>query len=242
MKEKLSIMQMIAEEKAIKKSILDIINEDFKLVSYYQKNRPFVGARSVEEQEKQQKAKLQSINDLLVRLSAIKRAHTKANRETLVMVPAEPILFNFINGKSVDNEEITIAEAINRKNNYMNRKNSMFTDSPNISMYRIAQELLQVYTHDFNAKNSFDERARSEVQEQLNRRFPSDSKNSWSQERYAETKKLLEEEAEVIRIDPFGLVDNEAIRKYYDAIRRYILDIDTIISQANASTIVEFEY
>lgn len=236
MKETLSIMQMIAEEKAIKKKIYNVIQNDFNLISYYQKNRPFCGARTAEEQEKDQKAKLQTINDLLKRFYAIKRAHTKANRETLVFVPEEPNIFNNLNKDRVPGkEQVTIAEAINRKNTYQSKNDQ-------IDIENLARILYSKYTKDFNAKTIYDDKAKSEVQEQLSRRFPSDSKTSWSPDRYAETKKQLEAETEVIRIDPYKLIENNAIQKFYDQVQQYIMEIDTILSQANASTIVEIEY
>ena len=245
MKEVLSIMQMIAEEKDIKKRILRLISDDFKLISYYQKNRPYCGARTAEEQEKDQKAKLQTVHDLLRRFSAIRKAHTKANRETMVVVPAEPNLFDLIQGKTPGKEEITIAEAINRKNFYRfpkKHKREDTTEIDRVDLESIAFTLSEIYNRNFNSKSSFDEAAKREVQYQLDRRFPTDSKNSWSQDRYTETKKQLEAETEVIRIDPYKLIENNAIQKFYDQVQRYILDIDTILSQANASTIVEIEY
>lgn len=241
MKEQLSIMQMIAEEKSIKKKIVDLISNDFKLIGYYQKNRPFCGARTAEEQEKDQKAKLQTLNDLFKRFSAIKKAHTKANRETLVVVPEEPNLFNLIKGIEPGKEEITIAEAINRKNTYSSPKKNKYGRN-DIDFEEITNTLLTIYKDNFNAKSSYDRRADTEVQEQLDRRFPSDSKNSWSQDRYADTKKQLEAETEIIRIDPYKLIENNAIQKFYDAVQKYIMIIDTILSQVNASTIVEIEY
>lgn len=239
MKETLSIMQMIAEEKAIRKKVYQLLSDDFKFISYYQRNRPYCGARTAEEQEKDQKQKLQSLNDLLYRFSAIKKAHTKANRETFVVVPEEPSLFNLINGKAPSKERITIAEAINRKNVY---KKGDRIDSTIPSLETIAYSMLNLFNKQFNAKSSYDDRARSEIEEQLRKRFPSDSKNSWSQDKYTETKKQLEDECEVIRIDPYHLIESDTIRKFYDQIQIYLLEIDTIISQANASTIIEFEY
>lgn len=244
MKEKLSIMQMIAEEKRIREQVLHTVDGAgcyLKFITYYYKNRPFVGARTAEEQEKFQREGMQTIESLLKRRSAIKKALTKANRETTVIVPEEPDLFDLIQNKEPQVEEITIAEAINRKNSYKTKK-GMFNNETPISMEKIAQAFLYQYTADFNARSDYDEKARIEVRDQLSKRFPADSRNNWSIEKYAETKKQLEAENEVIRIDPFNLMENNAIKKYYDAIQKYILEIDTIIAQANASTIVEIEY
>ena len=58
MKDTLSIMQMIAEEKAIRKKVYQLLSDDFKFISYYQRNRPYCGARTAEEQEKDQKQNL----------------------------------------------------------------------------------------------------------------------------------------------------------------------------------------
>lgn len=242
MKERLSIMQMIAEEKRIRSKIYNMVKgKDFNFITYYYKNRPFVGARTAAEQENYQKECLQSISSILKRRSAIKKALTKANRETMVVVPEEPDLFDLIQGKEPKFEEITIAEAINRKNSYKSKK-GMFNSEVPISMEVIAEAFSKQYSIDFNNSSDFAEQAKIEVKDQLARRFPSDSRNNWSIEKYADTKKQLEEENAVVRIDPFNLIENNAIKKYEQAIQKYILEIDTIIAQANASTIVEIEY
>lgn len=239
--ETLTITQMIAEEKAIKQKVCNLIGTDFRAISYYQKNRPFVGARTAEEQAKDQKEKWQSLQDLLKRLKAIKSAHTKANHTTTVVVPCEPDLAALIRGDSVGTEEITIAEAINRKNSYRTRKNQQETDQT-ISMENLARKLLFTFNRDFNEKAEYDRKAEAEVDMQMARKFPPDSKQNWSQDRYNSERKQEQALVEVQRIDPLDLIGSNAIQKYFNAIQDYLLKIDTILSEANASTKVDIEY
>lgn len=239
--ETLTITQMIAEEKAIRQKICNLIGYDFKAISYYQKNRPFVGARTVDEQAKDQKEKWQTLQDLLKRLKAIKSAHTKANHSTMVVVPAEPDLAALIRGDDVGMEEVTIAEAINRKNAYRNRKGMPETEQT-ISMESLSRKLLNLFNRDFNEKAEYDKRAEQEVDQQMARKFPADSKQNWSQDRYNSERKSEQALVEVQRIDPLDLVGTGAVQKYFNAIQDYLLKIDTILSEANASTKVEIEY
>ena len=148
MTEVLTITQMISEEKAIRQKICNLIGTDFKAISYYQKNRPYVGARTVEEQTRDQREKWQTLQDLLKRLKAIKSAHTKANHTTFVTVPCEPDLGILLRGDDLGFEQITIAEAINRKNSYRTRR-GLSESSETISMETLARNLLKVYNDDF---------------------------------------------------------------------------------------------
>lgn len=240
--ETLSITQMIAEEKALKQKIMNLIGTDFNAITYYQKNRPFVGARTVEEQTRDQKEKWQTLQDLLKRLSAIRKAHTKANHDTTLIVPCEPDLAALIRGQEVGSEEVTIAEAINRKNSYRARNKGIPTRDKVVYMEDIANELLKLYNNDFNAKRLYDMDAEQEVKAQMERKFPADSKNNWSQDKYNAERKLEQANVEVQRIDPLNLIESGAILKYYNAIQNYILKIDSLLSEANASTKVEVQY
>lgn len=241
MTEVLTITQMISEEKAIRQKICNLIRTDFKAISYYQKNRPYVGARTVEEQTRDQEEKWQSLQDLFKRLKAIKSAHTKANHTTLVTVPCEPDLGALIRGEKVGMEQITIAEAINRKNAYRARRGTSETPET-LSMESLARNLLTVFSNDFNAKTDYDRKAEAEVDQQMARKFPQDSKQNWSQERYNEERKKEQALVEVQRIDPLDLIGTNAIQKFFNAIQDYLAKIDVILSEANASTKVEIEY
>ena len=241
MTEVLTITQMISEEKAIRQKIYNLMRTDFKAISYYQKNRPYVGARTVKEQTRDQKEKWQTLQDLFKRLKAIKSAHTKANHTTLVTVPCEPDLGALLRGEEVGMEQITIAEAINRKNAYRARRGTSETPET-LSMESLARNLLTVFSNDFNAKTDYDRKAEAEVDQQMARKFPQDSKQNWSQERYNEERKKEQALVEVQRIDPLDLIGTNAIQKFFNAIQDYLAKIDVILSEANASTKVEIEY
>lgn len=244
MKETLTLTQIIAEEKRIKKNIENMLRANLyetnkiDLVTYYQKNRPFVGSRTAEEQEKKQKEQFQTLNDYIKRLNALKKAHTKANRETTLMVTAEPTLFELLQGKEPGKEEITIAEAINRKNHYRRRNGSNDT----FSMESVAIKLTNIFVNNTNCRKALVKTTTDEVNYQLAKRFPSDSKSNWSQDKYSEVKKQLENEVEIVAIDPYNLVGTSTIINFQKYVDKYIDEIDTLISQVNASTIVEIEY
>ena len=81
-----------------------------------------------------------------------------------------------------------------------------------------------------------------EVDEQMLRKFPQDSKQNWSQERYNEERKKEQALVEVQRIDPLNLIGTNAVQKFFNSIQDYLTKIDVILSEANASTKVEIEY
>ena len=106
----------------------------------------------------------------------------------------------------------------------------------------MAKKLLTLYTNQLNEKEKYESRAKREVADQMERKFPADSKQSWSQERYNEERAKEEALVEVIRIDPHDFITNNAVSKYFNAINDYIVRIDSIICEANASTKVVIEY
>ena len=238
MREELSITGMIAQEKSLLSQISSELNGDFNFMTYYQKNRPYVGARKAEDQEKHQTEKLQRINDMMRRFQAIRSAHCKANRETYVEVPEEPRLENFLKGKEQGTESITIAEAINRKNLFL-AKNFRKKDVATFS--DILNKMVNIYNNDFNARESCEQRMLQEVNNLMAAKFPLESKNSWSQEKYNEERERLLAESAIQTIDPKGIIQSDAINKYNAAVQNYLNQIDFLISQANG-TICTIEY
>ena len=242
MVEEMTITQMIAEEKLLQTKILNIVNSnDFKFISYYQSNRPYVGARTKDEQEAHQKEQVQQLCDLLKRYRAIRKAHTKANHDTMIVVDEQPDLMALLSGKELGKEQISIAEAINRKNLFKAGGKSMRGEGK-FSFEAFSSMLLHQYNTDFNERDVYERKAASEVESNLSKKFPEANKQSWSQDRYNEEKKKEEEACKVVRIDPYDFIGTNAVQKYYNAINEYIMKIDTILSEANASTKVTFEY
>jgi len=244
MREELTLTQVLAEEKFVRAQILNLVNSvDFRFVSWCLKNSQYVGPRSLDEQIKFQKEQFQQFTDLMARLSALKKAHTRANHTTMVTVPCEPDFRTLIKGGEVGTEEISIAEAINRKNTYKGRKNhESFVTNTEYPLNELAKKLLTLYTNQLNEKEKYESRAKREVADQMERKFPADSKQSWSQEKYNEERAKEEALVEVIRIDPHDFITNNAVSKYFNAINDYIVRIDSIICEANASTKVVIEY
>ena len=239
--EEMTITQMINEEKLLQTRILNLVNNsDFCFISYCQSNRPYVGARTKDEQEAYQKEKMQELVDLMRRYKAIRKAHTKANHDTMIIVDEQPDLMTFLSGKELAKEEISIAEAINRKNLYKTGKNSR--GEAKFSFEAFASILLRKYNHDFSERESFERDAMREVENNLSKKFPEANKASWSQDRYNEEKKKEEEACKILRIDPCNTINTDAVQKYYNAINEYIMKIDSILSEANASTKVIIEY
>ena len=238
MREELSITKMIVEERILLNEIGNMLNNDFNFITYYQKNRPYCGARKAEDQKAYQEEKLQSLCDKLRRFQAIKAAHTKANRETMVTVPEEPRLENFLKGKEQGTESITIAEAINRKNVYSAR--SKGRDS--VVFPEILRRMKSIYANDFNDRTVIETKMIAEVDKMMSSKFPAESKNSWKLDQYNEERDRLLKEAEIQTIDPKGIIKSDAINKFIDAVNNYLSEIDILVSQANASTIVTVEY
>lgn len=242
MTETLTITQMIAEEKNIFEQIKTLIRSDFSFVTFYLKNSPYVGARTSEQAEADQKEKFQKLCDLIRRFKAIRKAHTEANRTTMVTVPVEPDLGKIASGKFnfSATEEITIAEAINRKNIYKGSNNPIGKAA--ISFIGLSGALLDIFDANCRDRKVFETRAAKEVDARMSRMFPVDSKNQWSTDKYKEAKKKEEEEVEVVMIDPNNLVETNTIVNYANAIRNYLNKIDVILSEVNAATKVTVEY
>lgn len=229
MTERLTIAQLIAESKRVENEI-DRHRVQMDLIIFYRKDCPFRDGRTIEEYTNKMKEDMQSYMDMQKRLFALKSALCKANRETTLKVPGMPVMADIIAGKKLEEEEITIAEAINRK---------VFFKSV---LARDAVSLVTIFTNGLKTKAVLDREADIYVAKQLEKQFPSDMKASWSVEKYNEAKKRETAATEVIRVDPCGLVENNAIKIYSDEVQKYITTIDSLLSQVNASTFVEFEY
>ena len=106
----------------------------------------------------------------------------------------------------------------------------------------LASYLVNQFNSDLWQRQDYEKKAKEEVEQQMARKFPADSKQSWSQEKYNEEKQREESLVEIIRIDPNDFITNDAINKYKVAVDDYVTRIDSIISEANASTKVVVEY
>lgn len=230
MKEKLTITQLIAERKTTLEKIESIVDDQFKVDGFYIASTPFFGARTAEEEEKKIKSDIQSVSDLLKRWNAINRARIKANATTKVTVKEFKTPLEIFNGEEPKDEEITIAEAIQRKKWYKEIIGPLY--------YKL---VVARGNEDIN-KSGLENKAEASIKEELEQKFPATANRNWSQESINKEREALEKKYEVKRVDPFNVVSSDSIEALMDAINAYISHIDIALSIVNAKTEVEFEY
>ena len=232
MKETLTITSLLAERKKIREKINNIVNdEEFTPVSFYLSSSPFIGARTDVEQEKKIKSDMQSIDSLMTRWNAINKARIKANATTKITVKEFMAPLKYFNGEEPKDEEITIAEAIQRKKWYKEDiipfLNSIY------SKYK-----KQISFEKTKLENKFDQL----VDDEISQRFPADVNKNFSQETITKVRNELAVKYEVKRLDPFDLIKSDKLESFIKLIEDYLSTIDTALSIANAKTEVEFEY
>lgn len=230
--ETMTITQLIAEKKKIESKIFSIIGNtrDFNLILFYSKNRPFIGARSVDEATTKISSDIQSLNDLVVRWNAINKARVKANAETMVEVDEFVSPVDAFSGVEPKKESISIAEAILRK--------KWFKDN----LTTIAANLKHTYVANLSKKDKLEDAIETKINSEISQRFPQDANKNWSQDTLKKAKDELKQEYEVKRIDPYDIIAKDCVTKFCSYIESYISNIDTALSIVNAKTEVTFEY
>ena len=229
-KETMTIAALIAENKKIVKKMEAIINDNsFSIVNYYFDFNKFVGAQTVEQKETLIKSDFDKLCALQARLIAVNNARIKANSETYVEVPELLDLKQILSGKVAGTEKITIANAILRKKYYA-------------ELLGLANNIVYKYNLDIQKKQKYDDQAAIAIEQELDRKFPVDSKRAYSADDVDKAREKARKSNEVIVSDPMGIVGTNTLTDYANQLADYISTIDTILSVANASTVVEFEY
>lgn len=230
-KEILTISQLIAECKSTQNKIFTLVGDkDFRLVEFYIKSKPYIDARTIAEVETRITSDFDKLADLEVRFNALNKARIKANAETMVKVPEQLSLRDIFAGKEPKEEEITIAEAINRKKVYNNMLKSLVANfDRQLSTASRRREKLE-----YESANL--------VNHDLDQQFPRDVQKNWSSDAQKKAKEELEQKYEVVRLDPKDVMANDSVDKLKSAVSDYIGKIDTILSIVNAKTEVEVEY
>lgn len=230
-KEVLTIAQIIAECKSTQNKIFTTIGDrDFRLVEYYIKAKPYIGARNIAEEEERITSDTDKISDLMVRLDALTKARIKANAETMVKVPEQLSLKDLFAGKEAKEEEISIAEAINRKKYYIN------------FMKSIIANFERQLSNASSRKGQLEYEASNLVNHDLDQQFPRDVQKNWSVDAQKKAREELEKKYEVVRLDPKQIISNDSINKLKTSVMDYIDKIDTTLSIINAKTEVTIEY
>lgn len=229
-KESMTIAALIAESKKITKKMESIINDNnFSIINYYFDFNKFIGAQTVEQKEELIKADFDKFCALQARLEAVNTARIKANSETYVEVPELLDIKQILSGKEAGTEKITLANAILRKKYYS-------------ELLNYANTMVYKFNLDVQKKQRYEEQAAIAIEQELDRKFPADSKRAYSADDVDKAREKARKANEVIVSDPIGLVGTNALTEYATQLADYISTIDTILSVANASTIIEFEY
>ena len=229
-KESMTIAALIAESKKITKKMESIINDNnFSIINYYFDFNKFIGAQTVEQKEELIKADFDKFCALQARLEAVNTARIKANSETYVEVPELLDIKQILSGKEAGTEKITLANAILRKKYY-----SELLNYANVMVYK--------FNLDVQKKQRYEEQAAIAIEQELDRKFPADSKRAYSADDVDKARDKARKANEIIVSDPMGVVGTNALTEYATQLADYISTIDTILSVANASTVVEFEY
>jgi hypothetical protein len=230
-KEILTIAQLIAECKNTRNKICNIIGDrEFTPVQFYIKAKPYIGPRTTDEVAERIVSDLDKTSDLIVRFEALNKARIKANAETLVKVPEQISLNELFAGKEADFEDISIAEAINRKKYYKDFLLSIVSTMEH-SMQNAARR-----------KGQLEMEAKGNIDKELDQQFPRDVQKNWSSDAQKKAREDLEKKYEVVRLDPTDLIKNDSITKFKEIVIDYINKIDTVLSIVNAKTEVEVEY
>lgn len=229
-KESMTIAALIAENKKIVKKMEALIGDNsFSIINYYFDFNKFIGAQTVEQKETLIKSDFDKLCALQARLIAVNDARIKANSETYVEVPELLDIKQILSKKVASTEKVTIANAILRKKYY-------------VDLLKLANTIIYKYNLDVQKKQKFDEQSMIAVEQELDRKFPADSKRAYSADDVDKAREKARKANEVIVSDPIGLVGTNALTDYVNQLADYISTIDTTLSVANASTVVEFEY
>ena len=229
-KESMTIAALIAESKKITKKMESIINDNnFSIINYYFDFNKFIGAQTVEQKEELIKADFDKFCALQARLEAVNTARIKANSETYVEVPELLDIKQILSGKEAGTEKITLANAILRKKYYS-------------ELLNYANTMVYKFNLDVQKKQRYEEQAAIAIEQELDRKFPADSKRAYSADDVDKARDKARKANEIIVSDPMGVVGTGALTEYATQLADYISTIDTILSVANASTVIEFEY
>lgn len=229
-KESMTIAALIAESKKITKKMESIINDNnFSIINYYFDFNKFIGAQTVEQKEELIKADFDKFCALQARLEAVNTARIKANSETYVEVPELLDIKQILSGKEAGTEKITLANAILRKKYYS-------------ELLNYANTMVYKFNLDVQKKQRYEEQAAIAIEQELDRKFPADSKRAYSADDVDKARDKARKANEIIVSDPMCVVGTGALKDYANQIAEYISTIDTILSVANASTVIEFEY
>lgn len=231
--ETMTIRAALREKKKLDLRIADESGQLYP-IRYYTNDNKFIGSMNPEECKKDIISRFQKINDLLKRREAINKAILDINAKAVIRVK-KFITFDKLGygGDDVEYEEISLANAINRKAYYRNEVLKMLNDLKKKSV---------AAARDFNTKT---ESVNNAVENEVNAMFQSmaDIKNSSmarNTEAYREAFDKKLESKRPILIDP--LKAEQVIEKYRDYVSDYLVNIDNELSNKTETISITIEY
>lgn len=222
--ETMSLRKANAKRKNIDKEIANILNDKSNyFINLYTSKKKFVGILTPEKASERITSLYQSLTDMIAYREKLNVAVLKANANTMVKVP------KFINLETVDlddTEEISIAAAINRKKYYEDFLKSYYL--------RIIKDNLNTTINRFNdISKAMEELYQRDITNQFG---IGSSQSAKARLEYAES---IKHNYEAVLIDPLNLQDK--IDKISQMINSYIVEVDSIISNACENTMVTIE-
>lgn len=219
-----------ADRKAIDKKIDDIGNNIKKgkksLIGFYQTVNPTIGTMSPEEYKQDITSTWQKLNDLIVERNklndVVMAANGGTNMETAALVEVKAVRSLLKTGET---EKLTIAQAIARKKYIINtllplvaKLNAHVTirvENYSRSKEDMQLKLMDQVNHQFGPESAASAKARTEYQDAISKNY------------------------EITLVDPIKAVDKmEAAKEFLED---YVTTIDSVISNATETTMVEVE-
>ena len=220
-----------ADRKAIDKKIDDIVSNITKkgkksLIGLYQTVNPTIGTMSPEEYKQDIISTWQKLNDLIVERNklndVVMAANGGTNMETATLVEVKAVRSLLKTGEV---EKLTIAQAIARKKYIINTLLPMVAKltvhvSNRVDNYNRTKEdmqfkLMDQVNHQFGPESSASAKARTEYQEAISKNY------------------------DITLVDPIKAVDKMDAAKEF--LNDYVNTIDSVISNATETTMVEVE-
>lgn len=211
-KEKMTVHRALAELKTIDSRIEKAISET-KFCRSNKHSNEKINGKSIDEYIAETKAAHESINDLIRRRNAMKRA---------------VVLSNAITNVTVGDEVMTVAEAIEMKQNGINNYKLL--------MGKLAKDS-HIAIEECDSRNGANLEARAN--EYVTGLFGAKD-NKTNVEAIEAAKKMFISANTYDFIDPIGA--NDVAKKLYDYVQVFEADVDAALSCSNAVTTVEFEY
>lgn len=210
-KEEMTIHQALCELKTLDSRIAKATNYRFCIANKHANTK--IKGQVIDNYIDEAKATYQQAQDLIKRREAIKKAVVLSNATTKIVV---------------GDEEMTVAEAIEMKQNGIENWERLRSQ---------LQSSFQIACNDCasNNENALDDRADRYIQSMFGN---TDMKNASAEMQKVRADFIAAQTYELV--DPLGI--SEEIRKWTDKIDKFAVNVDSALSVSNALTKITIEY